>query len=328
MQSLRRRLLLMLIVAAVMSGNTWPQSGVETFPARPVTLVIPVAAGGPVDAEMHLYAPRLRDALGQPFVMEYKLGAGGTVAGAYVAKAAPDGYTLLVVNGSFTTFSSLYKALTFDTLRDFAPVTMTSRREQLLLTSSAFPIKTYAEYIAYARNNPGKINVGTAGAGSSTHLAGAWLHGATGTRVTFVHYKGTGPLLPDLIAGRLDATVAAAAAVMPQVRSGKMLALASMGNRRTNLLPELATVAEQGVAGFNYAGYTGILAPAATPGVVISKLNEAFVSAIRASEVASRLAADGIIAVANTPAQFRLQMVAETAVWRKVVQDNGIKLED
>lgn len=138
----------------------------QGFPVRPVTLVIPVAAGGPVDVEMHLYAPRLRDALGQPVVMEYKLGAGGTVAGAYAAKAAPDGHTLLVINGSFTTFSSLYKDLSFDTLRDFAPVTLTSRRDQLLLVTPGFAAQSFADYLAWARANPGRINIGTAGAGS------------------------------------------------------------------------------------------------------------------------------------------------------------------
>ncbi len=301
---------------------------VASYPTKPVMLVVPLAAGGPVDTEMHLYTPKMRELLGQSFIVDYKLGAAGTIAGAYVAKAAPDGYTLLVVNGAFSTFPALYKDLSFDVIKDFAPVSLASKRGQLLLVSPTFPAKNYVEYIAYAKANPGKINLGTTGAGSGTHLSGAWLHSATNTKATFVHYKGTGPLLPDLMAGRLDVTVAALPPALPLIRSGKLRALAMMGDRRTPFLPDLATVAEQGVPGYDYSGYTGFFAPAATPVAIVNKLSDAFVRMVRLPEVTARLEADGNVVIGSTPAQFHQLLVSEADRWRKVVADAGIKLEE
>ncbi len=309
-------------------GAASAQGNPAAYPAKPVTLILPLAAGGPVDVETRVYSTKLTEMTGQPFLVDYKLGAAGTIAGAYVAKAAPDGYTVLVVNGAFTTFPALYTNLSFDVLKDFAPVSLASKRGQLLLVSPSFPAKTYAEYIAYARANPGKINLGTTGAGSGTHLAGAWLHSATNTRVTFVHYKGTGPLLPDLMAGRIDVTVAAVPPTLQLIKSGKLRALAMMGDRRTSFLPDLPTVAEMGVPGYDYSGYTGFFAPGATPPALVARLNEVFVKAVKSPDVSSRLEADGNIMVGSTPAQFRQMLVTEAAVWRKVVDENGIKLEE
>ena len=320
--------LLASLTAAIGAGPVLAQGSTGTFPTRPVTLILPLAAGGPVDTEIRIYLPRISEILGQTVLVDYKLGAAGIIAGSHVAKSAPDGYTLLVVNGAFATFPALYKDLPFDVLKDFAPVSLASKRGQLLLVSPNFPAKSYAEYIAYAKANPGKINLGTTGAGSGTHLAGAWLHSATGTKATFVHYKGTGPLLPDLMASRLDVTVAAVPPALPLLKTNKLRALAMMGDKRSSFLPDLPTVAEMGVSGYDYSGYTGFFAPGATPAAVVNRLSEAFIRMVKSPEITARLEGDGNVVVGSTPAQFRQMLQTEMATWRKVVSENGIKLEE
>ncbi len=296
------------------------------YPARPVTLVVPLAPGGPVEFEMRLYAPKLQELLGQPFVTEFKLGAAGTIAGAYVAKAAPDGYTLLIVNNAFTTFPGLYKNLSFDVEKDFAPVTLMTKRPVVLLATPSFPPKNFAEYMAYAKANPGRINWGTTGAGAGGHLSGSWLHGATNTRVTFIHYKGTGDAMPDLMSGRLDVTGVGLGQALPLIKSGKLKPIVMLAERRSTLLPELVTVAEQAIPGYDYGSYTGLFAPGATAPAIVNRLNEAMVKVLKLPEIRNRLEADGNEVVGNTPAQFRQMIVTETNSWRKVVQEAGISL--
>lgn len=315
-----------VIPAALLSGALFAQGAL--YPSKPVTLIIPLAPGGPVEREMHFYTQKMQDQLGQPFILDYKLGAGGAIAAAYVAKAAPDGYTLLVVNSAFTIFPALYKDLSFDFIRDFVPISLVSKRPLLWMVPATFPAKTYAEYIAYAKAYPGKINLGTTGAGTGTHLSGAWLHNATNTRVTFVHYKGTGAVLPDLIAGRLDVSGVALPLALPLIKSGKLRALAMMGDKRTPFIPDLPTVAEQGIPGYEYGSYTGFVAPAATHVAIVNKLSEAFIRVVRLPDVTSRLEADGNVVIGNTPSQFRQLLVSETENWRKLVQDIGFKLEE
>lgn len=325
MRHLKKLALVAAIPAALFTGAVFAQA--TSYPAKPVSMVIPLAPGGPVDTEMQIYLPKLREQFGQTFIVDFRVGAAGTIAAAYVAKATPDGYTLLVANSAFTIFPAVYKDLAFDFIRDFAPVTLMSKRPLLLMVPVSFPAKTYAEYIAYARANPGKINFGTTGAGTGTHLSGTWLHHATNTSATFIHYKGTGAVLPDLIAGRLDATGVALPPAMPLMKSGKLRALAMMSDRRSPFLPDLQTIEELGIPGYDYSSYTGFLAPVATPGPIVNRLNEGFIKVVKLPEVTARLEADGNVVIGNTPAQFRQMLVTETNHWRKLVQDVGIKLE-
>ncbi len=325
MQRLNRWAMLAALPALLMSGSVFAQAA--TYPSKPVTMIIPLAPGGPVDSEMQIYLPKLREVFGQSFIVDFKSGAAGTIAATHVAKAAPDGYTLLVINSAFTIFPAVYKDLPFDFLRDFAPITLMSKRPLLLMVPASFPAKTYAEYIAYARANPGKINFGTTGAGTGTHLSGAWLHHATHTAATFIHYTGTGAVLPDLIAGRLDATGVALPPAMPLMKSGKLRALAIMSDRRSPYIPDLQTIEEMGIPGYDYSSYTGFLAPVATPAAVVSRLSEGFIKLVKLPEVTARLEADGNVVIGNSPAQFRQILVTETNHWRKLVQDLGIKLE-
>jgi tripartite-type tricarboxylate transporter receptor subunit TctC len=286
---------------------------------------VPYAAGGPADLETRLYAAKLN--LGQPVVVDYKPGAAAAVGTAFVGKAAPDGHTLLLVSTGFTTFPALYKDLPFDTERDFAPITQTSRNDSLLLARPGFPARNFTEYVAYARSNPGKINFGTAGAGGIIHLAAGWMHSATQTQVTFVHYKGGAPAVADMLGGRIDVATQPLISALPLIKSGKAVALAILNDRRSPVLPQLATVAEQGIPGYSYGNWYGIVAPARTPAAVVSRLNEAFVRMTHDAEVVAVLEAAGSVLVGSTAAQFRQLIQQETARWVKVVKDTGIQLE-
>lgn len=293
---------------------------------RPVTLVVANTPGGPVDVETRLYAGRLQEVTGRSFVLDFKPGAGGTVGSAHVAKAAPDGQTLLAVTAGFTAFPALYRNLGFDTVRDFAPVTLMSQRTSVLLAHPGLPAANFAEYIAQARANPGWINHGTTGAGGIIHLTGAWMHNATGTTVTFVHYKGAAPELLDLVAGRIQATSTTLLGAQPLLKAGKAKALAVLNERRSPLLPDVGTIAEQGIPGYNYSSWLGFIAPAATPAEEVNRLNDAFVRVARIPEVAARLAGEGSMMVGSTPQQFRDIIATETARWRSLVQATGITL--
>ena len=273
-------------------------------------------------------APKMNEYLGQVFILDYKVGAGITIGTSYVAKSAPDGYTLLVTNSSFTLFTALYKDLPFDPIRDFAPVSMMSQRITVLTTYPSFPARTFGDYIAMVKAKPGAINFGTTGAGTATHMAGAWMNTATNTNVTFVHYKGVAPVILDLVAERLQVAPVSLSIALPQIKAGKLRALAVMNNQRSNLLPGVMTIAEQGIPDYNYVNWMGFFAPGATPAPVVSKLSENFARAARAPDVVAAAEAEGNIQVGSTAAQFRQVIVEETARWKKLVADVGIKLEE
>lgn len=312
------------ILGGLLPAVVLAQSGNAT--GKPVTLVVANTPGGPVDIEARLYAGKLQELTGQGWLLDFKPGAGGTVGGAHVARAAPDGLTLLAVTAGFTTYPALYRNLAFDPVRDFAPVALMSQRTSVLLAHPAFPAANFSEYIAYARANPGRINHGTTGAGGIIHLTGAWMHQATNTVATFVHYKGAAPELLDLVAGRIQAASTTLIGAQPLLKSGKVRALAVLNDRRSPLLPEVGTIAEQGVPGYNYASWLGFIAPAATPPATIARLNEAFVKVVRLPEVTGKLAADGSSAVGSTAQQFRDLIALETERWRNLVQATGITL--
>ena len=310
------------------AGATLAAEAPEAFPSKPVTVVLAIAPGGPVDAEARLYLPRMNAVMGQPFIVDFKPGATGTTGTAYVARATPDGYTLLLVTSGLTVFPAVYKSLAFDPIRDFAHLSLMSKKPTVLVANPAFAPRDAVEYLAYARTNPGKVNFGTTGNGSSNHLVGAWIHSATRTRVTFVPYKGLGPMLPDLMGGRLDLTSAILSGVLPLIKSGKLRALAMTGDKRSSVLPDVPTISENGIPGYDYFYWTGFSAPAATPATIAKKLSEGFARVARLPEVVAALESEGAIAIGSNPEQFRQLLVTETALWRKVVQDSGIAMED
>ncbi len=321
------RTCLFIILLLAWSARVQGQEA-AAYPSKLVTIVLPFPPGGPSEKESRLYATKMTALLGQTFLLDYKPGAAGTIAAAQVAKARPDGYTLLIATGGFTTNPALYKDLSFDPVKDFAPVSLMTQRTSVLLINPNHPAKTFAEYIAYAKKNPGKINYATVGAGGIAHLGAAWLHSASDVKVTYVFYKGGTALMLDLMEGRLDATSAPLLSVLPQIKAGKLRALGLMNDKRSDLLPGVRSIAEQGVPGFNYASWFGVVAPGATPVAIVNKLAENLAITAHAPEVAAPLEAEGSSMVGSTPAEFRKVIVAETAIWKKVVAEAGIKLEE
>ena len=315
-------------VSMSLSAGAWSQEPAASFPSKPVTIIAPYAAGGPNDKEVRLEGEKMQELLGQQFLIDFRTGAGGTIATAYVARSKPDGYTLLLNVGSFTTNPALFKDLPFDTLKDFAPIAWMSKKPFIFVVRPGFPVNNMGEYIAYAKANPGKVNWGTSGVGSLQHLVGEWLHGLTGTKATFIPYKGTAPILLDLTAGRLEIAPMSMAAALPLVKSGKMRTIGISDDKRSPSLPNVPTVLEQGIAGYTFTTWLGYSAPAATPAPIQNKLNENFVKAVRSPEITAALEADGAIAVGSTQAQYRQLVVSEIERWKKIVQDNGIKPEE
>lgn len=303
----------------------------DNYPARPVTIVHPYPPGGSTDPEARVYAQKLQEGLGVPVLVEARPGAGTTIGTALVAKAAPDGYTLLSIGSSYTIAPLAYPGLPYDPARDIAPISLMSRRSSLIVVHPSLPVRSLADFTAYAKANPGKLNIGTSGAGGVTHLSIEWMLHGTGTKqdVTVVTYKGGGPMFVDLIAGRMHLALGSVLATLPQLKAGKLRAIASSGITRNKAFPDLPTVAEQGVPGYDYAFWMGMGAPGATPAPIINRLNAELVKIARDPAVAQKLSEEGSMETLGTsPEQFRKHIIAEMARWKKVVAETGFKLEE
>jgi len=291
---------------------------------RNAALVVPFAPGGSTDIEARLYAQNLSELQGRQFIVENRAGRGGVIGATFVAKAMPDGNTLLATTGSITTAPAMYKGVAFDPIKDFAPISLMSKRTSVLLSHPSVPAKTASEFIAYARSRPGAINFATSGAGGAPHLAAEWLHSATNTKVTFVHYKGAGPMLLDLVAGRLHATILTPLSAIPYIKNGQLLPLAVTTNVRSALIPDVPTLQEQGVAGYDFSSWLGIFAPAATPSAVVNKLNADFVAVSKRPDVVRRLVDDGGAMVGSSPEELRKTVMLEADRWKKIVKEAGL----
>ncbi len=318
------------ILASLCCSLSQAQSPAGAFPSKPVTIVIAVAPGASADIETRLYMPRLMEGLGQPIVLDYKPGAATSIGTIYVARAVPDGHTILYASSGFPVYPAFFPAdkLPYDPVKDFAAVSQITKRGTLLLVHPSLGVKTFAEYLAYAKANPEKINFGTSGGGGIFHIIGAWLHSLTNTKVTFVHYKGAAPIYVDLLAGRITAAPAVMFVGLQYVKSGKLIPIANMSAERSKQMPDLKTLTELGVAGYDFASWSGYVAPARTPDAIVNRLSAEFAKVARAPEVIKRMDADGADMVGSTPEQFRQSIVNETLRWRRVVQENGIKLEE
>ncbi len=315
------------LALATVSGAVAAQ-GAGDYPSRPVTVVIAFSAGGPAEFESRLYTQKISQNTGKPFVLDFKPGNSGITGTTYVAKSAPDGYTICPGQGSFTVSAATVRNITYDPVKDFAPITLMSKRSMLLVVNPEQPFKTGRDYIAFAKAHPGQLNFATLGAGSVFHLAGAWLHGLTKTSVTFVPYKGVTPSAVDLIGGRVQATVMTPEIGLPMVKSGKLRVVATTGTERHPMLQDVPTLIEEGVAGYEYLGWTGFFAPAGTPAAIVNKLNAEFVRAGKSPEVAQKMAeSGGAMMVLSTPDYLGKFIANEVERWKRVVQDNNIVLE-
>lgn len=324
----RTALICALPAALAFSSPSSAQSAADAYPSRPVTLVIPVAAGGPTDVEGRLYSKKMSELLGQPFVLDYKAGAGGTIGTAIVAKAPADGYTLLVIAGSFTVMPAVYKNLSFDTLKDFAPLSLMSEKPQILLASSSFAARTYPEYLAYAKANPGKINIGTSGITGAGHLSLQLLHHLTGTKATFIHYKGGAATFAAVQSGELDVVIGSVIGAGGMVRAGKVKVLGIMSAQRIPQFPDMPAIAEGTVPGWEYAPWQGYAAPAKTPAALLDRINAEFVKVAKDPVLGEKLSSDATIMIGSTRQEFTKFVTAEAVRLKKVVADTGLKLEE
>ncbi len=318
------------VCAAMACTSCWAQNPTAAYPTKPVTIVLPYTPGALADLETRLYIPSLTEALGHPVIVDYKPGAGTSIGTIHVAKAAPDGYTILRASAGFTMYPAFFPAdkLPYDPIKNFAPVSMIAKVSAFLVVHPSLGVKTFPEYLAYAKANPEKINFGTVGGGSNYHIAGAWLHSATNTKVTFVHYKGVGPMQTDLLAGRVTAAPGVPFNIASHVKSGKLIALANMGAERSGYFPDIKTIVEYGVKEYDYVSWSGYLVPARTPEAIVTRLSAAFAKVAKSPDVIKKMASDGAEMVGSTPEQFHQTLLTETIRWRKIVQQNDMKMEE
>jgi tripartite-type tricarboxylate transporter receptor subunit TctC len=316
-----RRAITLLACAAGFSAHA-------VFPDRPVRIVIGFPAGGPLDSHMRLMSDKLSTALGQPVIIDYKSGAGGAVGADAVAKAAPDGYTLLLANtGTMVINPAVYAKLPYNTLRDFAPVARTAQQPLLLIVNPAVPVKTLAEFIAHAKANPGKLNFGSAGNGGISHLVPEMLKQAVGISITHVPYKGSAPAFVDLMAGQVQFMAESVPQAAQYAKQGKVRALAVTSRERNAALPDIPTMAEAGVSNFEVVGFYGILAPAATPGGVMERLAGAFRQVLEDASIRERMVQQGADPAFLGAAEFLAYLKAEMPRWAAAVAASGTRLD-
>jgi tripartite-type tricarboxylate transporter receptor subunit TctC len=316
------------LLIAALAVPAQAQDRAANFPVKTIRIVTGSAPGGPLDFSARLAAQKLSEAFGQPVVIEPRLGASGTIANEFVAKAAPDGYTLGA--GSMATLCvvpHLYPKIGYDSLRDFAPVTIVSAVGFVLVVHPSVPAKNLKELIALGKANPGKLSFGTSGAGSVTHLGIEMLKSMAGVNFLHIPYKGAAPALIDLIGGQTDLMYDSVLTSVPHIKSGKLRALAVGSAKRSPLLSELPTIAEAGLTGFEADTWFGIVAPAATPREIVAKLHATLVKTIRDKEVTQRLLAQGMEPVLVTPEQFAERIRQDLPRWGKLVKTAGIKAE-
>ncbi len=301
------------------------QAFAQGYPSRPVKIMVGVPPGGPTDTVARAIAPDLAEALGQPVVIENRPGASAVIATDAVAKAPPDGYTLAFIYITHATNPTLMASLPYDTLRDFAPVSLVGWQSMMLLAHPSLPARTVQEVIALAKAQPGKLDYGASDSGSAPHLAGELFKMLTGTDLTPVYYKGTAPALTDLIAGHIPLMFVSNVSALPQVKSGKLKALAVTGRARAEVAPDIPTVAESGVPGYEVYGWYGIAAPARTPRAVIERLQGEVAKIARDPKMKSRLAGQGLELIGNTPEAFDAFIRAELAKWAEVLGRAGLR---
>ena len=302
----------------------------QGYPTRPVTLVNPFAAGGPVDAVARIMSAPMSQALGQPVLVDYTVGSAGTIGVGRVARAAPDGYTLSIGHWATHVINAAIYPLQYDVLKDLEPVGMICANPLLIVARDSFPAKNLSELIAWLKANPDKASVGTAGVGSGSHMGGVYFQSATGTKVQYIPYKGTGPAMQDLLAGRIDFMVDQASNSLPQVRAGKIKAFAVSAKSRLSAAPEIPTVDEAGLPGLYVSVWFGIWAPKGTPRDVVAKLNAAMVSALADPAVRQRLSDLGQEITPRdqqTPEALAAFHKAEAEKWWPLVKAAGIKPE-
>lgn len=313
----------LLIGAALALGVV--ETHAQAYPAKPVTIIVPFTPGSATDISARAMQQKLSEFWGQPVLIENRPGAGGSIGAGMVARAAPDGYTLLVHSSGHAANPAIYAKLTYDTFKDFAEITPVAGQATVLVVAPSTGYRTLGDLMADARAKPGALNFGSAGSGSGTHLAGEKFKGMSRLDVVHIPYKGTPEAVTDTIGGRLSYYFAPIAAALPQIRDGKLTALAVSTAQRSSLLPDVPTVAQAGLPGFNFNLWTGMFAPAGTPQAIVDRIAQDVQRAWAAPEVKERLGKMGLEPMPMTPAEFKVFVKSEVEDASRVLQAAGVK---
>lgn len=315
----------LLVFACITIGSKDAMS--QNYPNRPIRLIVPFAAGGPTDVVARIIAQKLPGTLGQQVVVDNRPGATTIIGTELGAKAAPDGYTLVMIAASHSIIPNLRPKLPYDLLKDFTPVTLATAGPFLMVIHPSIRADSVAGFVALAKAKPGEFTSGSSGTGSTAHMALELLNYLAGTRILHVPYKGAPQGLADLLGGQISMYFGGVAGLLPHVKSGKLKGLAVSTHSRSKVAPNIPTMAEAGVPGYEVSGWYGIVAPAGTPKAIIARLNAEIVAQLRTQDVQDKLAANGAEAVASTPEEFRSYIAREIAKWGKVIKAAGMKVD-
>jgi tripartite-type tricarboxylate transporter receptor subunit TctC len=320
----RRRLVHAVALTLALSGGS---ALAQTWPTKPITLIVPFPPGGTTDVLARALAEKLSQSLGQPVIVESKPGAGATLGADYVAKSKADGYTLLVGAVHHTIATSVYKKLPYDFQKDFAPITTVALVPNVLVVNASTPAKNVAELVALAKAQTGKLTYGSNGNGTAQHLIGTQFQNLTATEIVHIPYKGSGPLATDLLGGQITMSFDTVTPVLQHIKGGKLRPLAVTTAKRSSALPDVPTLDEAGLKGFNIGTWFGILAPAATPKDIVARLNSEMVKVIQSPEFRKRMDEIGAEPVGNSAAEMAAQIRAETEKFAKLVKDGKVTID-
>ena len=325
---MQRRIFCLAMAGAALLASA-PVPAAQAYPDRPVTLVVPFPPGGPTDALARRLADGLTDQLGQTVVVENRSGAGGNIGAEYVANAKPDGYTILFgTSGPLAINVSLYKNQQYDPQKSFAPIIRIGHLPNILVVHPSVPVKDVHELIAYAKQHPDTLSYASSGNGASSHLAGILFNKMAGTHILHVPYKGTGPALNDLLGGQVSMSFTDILTALPHVQAGTLRAIGLASGERSDALPELPTIAEQGLSGYDVSVFFGIVAPRGTPADVVNKLNQAFIAAMAEPGVKQALQKQGIVQASDqTPQGLASFIDAQVPKWRGIIQEAHVAMD-
>lgn len=316
-----------LVLGALLAASACVVAAPGDWPTRPVTVIAPFPAAGTVDIVARTVGQKVGADVGQPFIIDNRGGAGGSIGTALLAHAAPDGQTLMVNHQGLAFNATLYSGLTYDTLRDVLPVAYVGATPNVLVVTNGFPAKTFEEFLAIVKSKPGTVNFGSGGVGSAGHLPMELLQSATGAKLVHVPYKGNGPALVDLISGQIQVMLATIPAVMPYIASGQLRPLATSGKKRSPALPNVPTLDESGVKGFEYQPWYGFFAPGATPPAIADRIHDAINAAIRDPAIARKLEQEGLEVRPMSRQEFADIVRGDVAQWSQIITKLGIKAQ-
>ncbi|MFZ9250805.1 MAG: Bug family tripartite tricarboxylate transporter substrate binding protein [Hylemonella sp.] len=316
------------VALAFLSVMAFGSASAQTFPERTVRIVVPYPPGGFNDTLARVSAEKLTKMWNQPVVVENKPGGNTTVGNSFVAKSAPDGYTILITPLPFSALPGLYGAqLPYDALKDFTPLVWAGSTQNALVVRNELPVNTVQELLEYAKKNPGKLNYGSTGSGSSNHLSMELLMRMTGVKLTHIPYKGSAPATMAMIGGEIDALFDNVPNVLPHIKAGKMKVIAVSSQQRSHLLPAVPTVAESGVSGYDVTVWFGMQLPAGTPTAIVDRLNRDIVQLLKEADVIKRFRDQGVEVVASSPADFSRLVQREVLKWTQLIRDANIRIE-